>query len=143
EIIVSDIAEINGAIRTTICADDEYDVFTLDQNLKIIKSVKTLAKAGSGFGSGVVVYDSNAKSLFHMIDIAGPIKNSFCQFMRTDVDGKSCQYYDTPPFTLTLSAFEPGIVHAQMKVQEVAYTATSLTWTKTTETVSTAAECGK
>lgn len=143
DMTINDIVEAKGQLKAAFTAGDQYSVITMDYSFNILSSVITLAKSSGSVLQASLIYDSATGALFHVVDEPGPTPGSFLQFLRTDVNGKSCHTYTTMPIAPQLSVFDPGSVHLPMQVTNDIPGDGTVAFTKTTIYVTTADACNQ
>jgi len=89
--VFKDIQEVNGQLRFIHTSDFQYNTISMDMNLNVVKIQRTLTDGGQSFGYSLKLYfDLTEKAIYHLIDFSGPSGGGGFQFLKTDMDGKSC-----------------------------------------------------
>jgi hypothetical protein len=113
---INDIVEAKGQLKISFTAARQFSITTMDYNLNMLGSVILLEKPSGNFAATSLLYDSGTNALFHLADEKSPAPGSFMQFLRTDINGKSCHIYSDNPLQLQMINFDPGVVNSAMLI---------------------------
>ncbi len=98
---MTDMVEVNNQLKFALTYDNYYILMSMDENLNVLGEKIVLAMPAGEFLPGALAYSASDKALYHFSDQGSPAPGSFCQFLRTDVNGGGlCHVYTTMPFQI-------------------------------------------